>query len=80
MIFLGRKRKILRKFHFILPKFHLVLPKFYFDPPWGFLFCSVGDLDFLRSFWRESLVPLVILVTLVILGASPSVLSLTPNL
>lgn len=80
MIFPGRNGEILRTCDFVLPKFHLVLPKFYFGPPWGFLFCSVGDLDFLRSFWRESLVPLVILVTLVILGASPSVLSLTPNL
>ena len=50
MIFPGRKRKILRNFHFILPKFHFILPKFYLPAPWRILFSSVGDLDFLRSF------------------------------
>ena len=69
MNFPARNGEILRTYDFVLPKFHLVLPKFHFDPPWENLFSSVGDLDFLRSFWRESLVPLVILV---ILGATPS--------
>ena len=65
MHFPARNGEILRTCDSVLPKFH-------FGPPWGNLFCSVGDLDFLRSFWRESLVPLVLLVTLVILGATPS--------
>ena len=72
MHFPARNGEILRTCDSVLPMFHLFLPKFHFGPPWGNLFCSVGDLDFLRSFWRESLVPLVLLVTLVILGATPS--------
>ncbi len=70
MHFPARNGEILRTYDFVLPKFHLLLPNFYFGPPWGNLFSSVGDRDFLRSCWREGLVPLVIPATLVILGAS----------
>ena len=43
----ARKRKILRKFHFILPKFYFILPKFYFVAPWRIFIFSLEILDFL---------------------------------
>ena len=49
----ARKRKILRKFHFILPKFYFILPKFYFVPPWRILVFSLEILDFLGRNWNQ---------------------------
>ena len=34
-----RKRKILRKFHFIPPNFHFILPNFYLPVPWRIFIC-----------------------------------------
>ena len=48
-----RKRKILRKFHFILPKFYFILPKFYFPAPWKIFICSLEILNFLGRDWLE---------------------------
>ena len=64
--FLGRKRDILPKFHFILPKFHFTLPKFHFILPknlgfprvlFGKFFrgidiCRHGVSDFVASYQR----------------------------
>ena len=49
----ARKRKILRKFHFILPKFYFILPKFYFVPPWRILVFSLEIFNFLGRNWNQ---------------------------